>query len=233
MLAVPLLLGVLVSRPSPWQAVLLVAAVAGYLASAAGLDWIRARRGSYLRRAAAFGAIFVGGALALAVAFPELLGTIVVLGPAAIVLVREAARGRPRSLAPSLAQVVQAVVLVPAAAVVSGTVDPSTVARATLVAALYLVGSVLVVRSMIRERGDRRFHGVSVVYHAAAAVVEAWLLPWAYAALALAFALRAAGLPLLQARLADGPHRLRPIHLGLLEIACSIALVLTVLFVRL
>ncbi len=232
MLAIPLLLGIVASRPSPWQLILIVAAVAGYLASATALDWLRSRRVSYERRVLVFGLVFAVAALALAVAFPVLLGAALVLGPAGIVLAWVAATGHPRSLAASLAQVAQAVVLVPAAAVVSGSFDPPVVARAALVAALYLLSSVLVVRSMIRERGDRRFYGVSVAYHAVAVVVEAWLLPWAYAALAAAFAVRAAGLPPLQSRLADGPHRLRPIHLGLVELACAVALALVAILVR-
>lgn len=232
MLAVPLLLGVIASRPSMWQLVLLVAAVAGYLASAAGLDWLRSRRSTYLHRAIVPGILFALAATALTVAFPILLGAAVILAPAGVALAWVSATGHPRSLIASLAQVAQAIVLVPAAAVVSGSADAATVGRATLVAALYLAGSVLVVRSMIRERGDPRFHGVSVGYHVAAIVVQAWLLPWAYAALAVAFAVRAAGLPLLQSRLADGPRRLRPIHLGLVEMACSVALVLVALFVR-
>ena len=36
----------------------------------------------------------------------------------------------------------------------------------------------------------------------------------------------------LRQRLADGPHRLRPIHLGLVEIAASTALVLVAFLVR-
>ena len=232
MLAVPFLLGVAVGRPSPWQALLLVAAVSGYLASTAALDWIRARRRACLEPAAVFGAIFAASGLISLAAFPRLILVVVVAGAAAAVAGWAAMTGRPRSLPASLAQAAEALMLVPAAAIVAGVGDGPTIARATLVAGLYLVSSVLVIRSMIRERGNGRFVAASIGYHVAVVAVEAWLLPWIYAALAVALAVRAAVLPALQLRLADGPHRLRPIHLGLVEIAASTALVLAAFMVR-
>ena len=232
MLAVPFLLGIAASRPSPWQALLLVTAGSGYLASSAALDWIRARRRAYLEPAALFGAVFVVSGLVLLAAFPRLILAGFVLGPAAAIAAWAATAGRPRSLAASLAQAAEALVLVPAAAAVAGPIDGPTVARATLVAGLYLVSSVLVVRSMIRERGNSRFVAASIGYHLLVVLVEAWLLPWVYAVLALGLAVRAAVLPVLQARLADGPRRLRPIHLGLMEIAASASLVLVAFLVR-
>jgi hypothetical protein len=51
------------------------------------------------------------------------------------------------------------------------------------------------------------------------------VLPPVYAVVAAALALRALALPMLQRRLAAGPRPLRPIHVGLVEIAASIAIV--------
>ena len=79
----------------------------------------------------------------------------------------ERAPERRRDLANSLAQTAIALVLVPAAAYVSGAWETEAVVRATLVAAGYLVGTVLVVRSVIRERGNRGFVALSVGFHAA------------------------------------------------------------------
>ncbi len=232
MLAVPLLLGVAASRPGPWQAVLSVTAISGYLASSAALDWIRARRRAYLEPAAVFGTVFVVSGTVLLAAFPRLIVVAGIVGPAAVVAGWAAMTGHPRSLVASLAHVAQAIVLVPAAAVVAGPVNGPTVARAALVAGLYLVSSVLVVRSMIRERGNRGFVAASIGYHAVVVAVEAWLLPWVYALLALGLTLRAAALPVLQVRLEGGARRLRPIHLGLVEIASSVALLLLAFLVR-
>lgn len=232
MLAIPFVLGVVASRPGPWQGVLAVAAVSAYLASSALLDWTRARRRAYLEPAAVFGGCFAVAGVALLAVAPGLALLAAVAAAAAVVALGASLAGHPRSLVASLAQVAQALVLVPAAALVAGAFDPPTVARAVLVAGGYLVSSVLVVRSMIRARGDRGFRALSAGYHAVAVVVAALFLPAAYAVLALALAARAVGLPLLQDRLADGPHRLRPVHLGMVEIGASLALVLAVVVAR-
>ncbi len=232
MLAVPFLLGIVAGRPSPWQAPLAVTAASGYLASSAALDWTRARRAAYLRPAAVFGALFLASGLVLLATLPRLWPIAAAAALAALVALGAAVAGHPRSLVASLAQAADALLLVPAAALVSGPVAGAPVARATLVAGLYLVSSILVVRSMIRERGNGAFLAASVGYHAAAVLVEAWLLPWAYAALALVFGVRAVALPALQARLADGPRRLRPIHLGLVELVVAALLVAVAVVVR-
>jgi hypothetical protein len=232
MLALPLLLGTAASRPSIWQGVLAVASAAGYLASSAGADWLRARRYQYLVPLAVWGAAFVFCGLVLVVAHPGLAAALIVILPAACVVAWTTTSGRRGSLVTSLAQVAQALVLVPAAATVSGSVDAAMVGRATLAAGVYLVGTVLVVRSMIRQRGNRGFLTLSIGYHVAAVGLEAVVLPVAYAVLALALALRAAVLPALQDRLAGGPRRIRPIHLGLVEMVASSALVVLAFLAR-
>jgi len=84
---------------------------------------------------------------------------------------------------------------------------------------------VLMVRSVLRERGNITFAAGSAGYHAALAVAAAALLPVAYPILGAALAGRAVGLPVLQRRLAAGPRPLRPIHVGIVEIVSSIAVV--------
>lgn len=233
MLAIPLLLGVAVSRPSPWQLVLAVASVAGYLASSATLEWLRSRRTSrYLAPIGLYGIVLGMTGVGLLAAHPWLAATLLVIVPAAGIALRESFSGRPRSLVASLAQVAQALVLVPASAGISGSADGPSILRATLVAGIFLVGTVLVVRSLIRERDNPAFIAVSIGFHLVAVVVEALLLPAAYAVLALVLAFRAAALPVLQRRLADGPRRLRPIHVGIAEMVASMLLVAISLLVR-
>ncbi len=232
MLAVPILLGVAGSRPVAAHLILAAVAVLGYLASSATIGWIRARRGGYLGPMMAYGAGFTLAGLALLAAHPELLATLIVLLPALVALVTISWAGHPRSLAAGLAQVTLGLVLVPAAAIVAGSPDWTSVGRATLAAGAYLVGAVLVVRSLIRERGNNRFAALSIGCHLGAVAVEAILLPLAYALLAVAFTLRAAALPALRRRLADGLRRVRPVHLGLIELTASTALVVVAWTVR-
>ena len=227
MLLLPLLLGVAASRPDPWQLVLGGAALSGYLASTVGQGWFRARRApTLLAPLVVYGSTFAVLGMALVIAFPALLLALLVIGPTAIVVLGGARPGTRRDLANSLAQVAQALVLVPAAAWVSGAFEVEPVVAATAVAAGYLAGTVLVVRSVLRERGNEAFAAFSIGFHAALVGLAALVLPPVYALLAAALALRAAGLPLLQRRLASGPRPLRPIHVGIVEIGASVAVAL-------
>jgi hypothetical protein len=188
MLAVPFLLGVAASQPSPWQLVLAAAAVAGYLASATAQAWLRARRR----------ASFVPSLTVYAVAFGVLGLALLAVFP---------------------------IVLVPAAACVSGDAEAARVLQATLVAGAYLVGTVLVVRSVIRERGSSRFAAASAAYHLGLVVLAAAFLAEPYALVAAVLAVRAIGLPIVQRRRAGTAHPLRPVHVGIVEIVVSTILV--------
>lgn len=226
MLATPLLLGVAASQPAAWQAVVSVAAVSGYLVSSMAQAWLRARRSpTYHRRLALFGTIFGVSGLALVLAWPALLATLIVLLPATVVTLGGARPGTPRDLVNSLALVAQAVVLVPVTAWVSGAWGAAAVAAMTIVAAAFLVGEVLVVRSVLRERGNTRFAVLSLGYHAILVAAAFLALPPAYAVLALILLLRAALLPALQRRWATTSHPLRPVQVGMLELVASGALV--------
>jgi len=226
MLAVPLLLGVAATAPSPWQLVLAVAAVAGYLAAATAQAWLRARRRpSFVPSLVTYGAVFAAAGVALLVAFPVLALAAVVVVPAGALIVGGARPGTPRDLANSLAQTAIAIVLVPAAGWVSGSWDPASVAAATAVAAGYLVGTVLVVRSVIRERGNRGFAALSVAFHAACTVAAAATLAWPWAVYFAGLTGRAIALPLVERRRAGTARPLRPIHVGIVEILASTALV--------
>lgn len=226
MLLLPLLLGVAASRPSTWHLVLGAAALTAYLASASIQSWARARRApAYRAPIAVYGAAFALLGLALAVAFPALLLALLVAVPAAAIVLAGARPGTRRDLANSVAQVVQALVLVPASALVSGAFELDRVVAYTLVAAGYLFGSLLVVRSVLRERGNAGFAALAVTFHVLLLAVAAVAAPVGYALVAAGLALRAVALPVLQRRWASGPRPLRPIHVGIVEIIASLAVV--------
>jgi len=227
MLLLPVLLGVAASRPSPWQLAVAAAALTGYLFSATLQTWSRGRRPpEYRAPIAVYGVAFASLGLLLAISFPALLAVLLVVVPTGLIVFRGAQPGTRRDLANSLAQVVQALVLVPAAACVSGEFDLARVVPYTLVAAGYLFGTVLVVRSVLRERGNSGFAALSVGFHVVLVVLAALALPAAYAVLALLLAGRAAALPVVQRRLASGPKPLRPVHVGIVEIVSSVAVVM-------
>lgn len=224
MLILPLLLGVAASRPTGWQLALGGAALAAYLASATLQAWSRARRSpEYRSPILVYGAAFAVLGAVLVVTFPSLGLVLLVAVPAALIVFQGAKPGTRRDLANSVAQVAQALVLVPAAAFVSGEFEIGRVVAYTAIAAGYLLGTVLVVRSVLRERGNDAFAALSIGAHLALAAVAVVFLPFGYGVVALALAARAVALPFLQRRFAGGRHPIRPIHVGLVEIAASVA----------
>lgn len=138
MLAVPFLLGIEASRPDPWQLVLAVTAITGYLAMALAQARLRARRDRSPVPLCTYGALFAVSGLALVTTHPALLAGLAVLVPGSAITLGGARPGAGRDLANSLAQVAQALVLVPAAALVSGAFDGGRVVAATVVGAAYL-----------------------------------------------------------------------------------------------
>jgi hypothetical protein len=227
MLLLPVLLGVAASRPAAWQLAVAGLALAGYLASATAQTWSRSRRPpAYRLPIAVYASVAAILGLLLVARFPELALAGLVVVPAGIVVFRGAQPGTRRDLANSLLQVVQSLVLVPVTAWVSGDWDLARVLAYTGVAAGYQLGVVLVVRSVLRERGNEAFARLSGGFHLALVVAAAAWLPPPYAVLAAGLTARAVALPIAAARMAGGPRPLRPIHAGITEIGASLAVVL-------
>jgi len=234
MLALPILVGIATSGFVPSQLLLAGAAVSAYLASATLQAWLRARRRpSYVPSIVAYGAATMLLGIVLLVLEPRLLLAALVLLPTGALTLAAARPGTPRELALSLAQVAQASVLAPAAMLLAGETSWWALAAATGIAAAEMAGSVLVVRSVIRERDNVGFAVRSAGYHAVITLVAAATIPLAYAALGACLTARAAGLPLARRRLAAAGGGLRPIQVGLVEAIASIALVVVALAVPL
>lgn len=225
-LAVPLILGVIAAGPAPGHALLALAAVSAYLFSVPATEWMRTRRPELRPPTLLFGAATAAFGIPLVAMHTAIALFALVAAAAGLIALALSLGGRATSVLVSLVQVAQAIALVPAAAVVTGRFDAPATLEATLAAAIYLIGSVLVVRSLIRARNDLAYLAVSVAFHAVAVVVAALLLPGAYAVLAVGLLARAIALPIAQRRLEGGSHRLRPIHIGIVEIVASLALVL-------
>ena len=227
MLLLPVLLGVAASEPSPWQLLVAIEALAAYLASTTFQTWFRGRRPlAYRSPLAVYTSLAAVVGVILLLRFPALALAALVAVPLGVIVFRGAQPGTRRDLANSLAQVAQALVLVPVTAWVSGAWDPQVVVAYTLVAAGYQVGTVLVVRSVLRERGNQAFAAFSAAFHVALVVLAALTLPAAYAVVAAGLAARAIALPIAQRRLARGRRPLRPVHVGIVEGIASLAVVL-------
>jgi hypothetical protein len=215
MLLLPWLGGVLIAGFHWVHLPLLGAWLAGYLLSYYALQAVKTRRPARFRpQLLLYGPVAAALGLVVVVARPAVLA----YAPAYLLLLalnaRYARQRRERALLNDLGSVVQSCLMVLVAATVAGA-GLGQVVPAFMAVLLYFTGTVLYVKTMIRERGNAAYHRASVAYHAAACVVAAFLSLPLTAVFALLLA-RAAALP---------RYRLAPEHVGIIEIVAS-ALVL-------
>ena len=192
-LIVPVLCGFAVAGASPAGWLFLAAWVCAYPVGyyLGRALTARARRGSWSRlarreraRAVPWSVLTAALGLPLVLTRPWLLvaaGLLAVLWGTGLAI---AARRGERSLAHDLMLVAQATVALPlTVAVVAG---PQALAgdlvgatlEATVIVAAYLAGSVLHVKSLLREAGNVRFHRANVAWHSVLAVGAGLASPW-------------------------------------------------------
>jgi hypothetical protein len=202
---------------------LLLAWLAGYLFSYFALLAIKTRRPARVRPQLV---VYATATLVPGVVVVLVSPTVLVFVPAFVVLgavnVAYAARRRDRALPNDLAFVVQSCLVTFVVPVAAGL--PAGPLLGPFVACLlYLVGTVLYVKTMVRERGSAAYRRASTAYHAAAVpaaalVVSAWV-----GAAFVVFLARAVVLP----RRAVGVKAVGVKQVGLLELACSVLLLAT------
>ncbi|MFG2339280.1 YwiC-like family protein [Streptomyces yangpuensis] len=227
MLAVPFLAGTLLApRPGGANAALFAAWLLGYVAAFHAQQWLRlATRGLRSARrhrlpALVSSAAFAAVAVPLAVLHPWLVAAGLLAAPFVAVNTYYAWRGRERALVNGLAAVVPACGMLLVAGRLGGAV-PGELWRPAVACLLYFAGTVPYVKTMIRERNSTAHRAGSVAFHAAALAAAVCLSPW----LALpftAYLARAAALP---------GRGLRVPVVGAVEVACSLALLTTLLLV--
>lgn len=217
MLLLPWLTGVLVAGFHWAHLPLLGAWLAGYLLSYYALQSVKTRRLARFRpQLLLYGPITAGLGVPVVIARPAVLA----YAPAFAVLLAVngyfAWRRRERALLNDLASVAQSCLMVFVTATVAG-VGIGLVVPAFAAVLLYLAGTVLYVKTMIRERGNPSYHRASVIYHLLALGAAAFLtIP--IAATFVLLLIRAAVLP---------RHRLTPKHVGVAEIVASTLVLVT------
>jgi len=212
MLIVPFAVGALDAGPSWRHLPLLFAWLAGYFAFFATGLWLRSRgKRRYWPPVRAYGVLTVTLGLAVIAVEPDVLHWAAVFLPLLAFSLWCSWRRLDRSLLNDGVTVLAACLIT---VVVAGfgerlvePVTPSLTGLAWLPGAdqvrpwvlaglllAYFVGTVLYVKTMIRDRGDAGRYRLSVTYHVAVCVPAAILSPW-LGALFAAFAVRAAVVP--------------------------------------
>lgn len=220
MLATPLAVGILASGAAWVHLPLTAFWFVGYFAFFATGLWLKSgRRARYLPPVRAYAVASAAlGAVTLSLDPGLLQWAPLFVAPLGIGLVASARRDE-RSLWSGLSTSAGSSLMVLVAYDAGGGSDWARAWTLTAVVAAYFAGTVLYVKTMIRERGDERFHWLSSLAHAAATVAMTWVDPW----LVLVFALltiRAAVLP---------AYRLSPKVVGIGEVVATVVVATTAL----
>lgn len=240
MLAIPFGLGALIGVPRPGVALsLAITWFVGYFSYFAACLWLKVRwRTALLRPVAVYGVISALAGVTVLLQAPRLAQWAPVFLPLAITGLTLAAVHRERSLASGVVMTVAASLMLPVAAGYS-VMDVAAGLRAaneqvthalvsTVAVAAYFVGTVFVVKTLIRKRGDAGFARLSVGYHAAMTVAfaVAWYLEWC-SAWFMVFAAFLALRSWVAGQLSQ--RRIPPRIIGRTEIGVSLVLVALVL----
>lgn len=211
MLLLPYLAGLLTAGLRWPDLPLLGAWLSGYLLSYYLLQALKTRRINRFRQPIT---LYAPLTAAFAVPVVAVRPQVLLFAPAFAVLIAvngyHAWRRRERALLNDLASVLQSCLMVFVVAAVAE-FPPGRVAAAFTVVLLYLTGTVLHVKTMIRERGSDAYRRSSIVYHALALGAAASFGPVSGVVFALLL-VRAWALP---------RHQLKPKYVGMVEIAAS------------
>ncbi|MFZ0323534.1 MAG: YwiC-like family protein [Actinomycetes bacterium] len=229
MLVVPFVLGTAASSAGWWTLPLLVVWVDAYLVSYYALLGLKARRlARYRAPLRLYTVVLVVVSLPLVAMRPWLVAAAVAFVPLVLLNAWFAYRRDDRNWLNGVVSVTQACLIVFVAyglgegvvtAADLSSVEWSAAVQLFVAAWLYFTGTVLFVKTMIREAGESSYYRASVAYHLVACLLAALVDPW----LALPFGLylvRAVALP---------RHRLRPAQVGVVEVVDSVLLVVVAL----
>jgi hypothetical protein len=218
MLTVPYLAGLLAAGYRWPDAPLLGAWLAGYLLSYYVFQALKSRRpGRYRGQLVLYAALAAPLAVPVVLARPEVLWYAPAYAGLFAVNAWYAARRRERALVNDFASVLQSCLMVLVVATVAGTVTTAALG-ASLLCLAYFLGTVLYVKTMIRERENVSYRRWSAGYHVLALAAAGALGPWAAALFAWLVA-RAILLP---------GRALTPMRVGLIEIANSAVLLIVI-----
>ncbi|MEU5942795.1 YwiC-like family protein [Micromonospora sp. NPDC047548] len=219
MLLLPYAVGVALVGPRWPHLPLLGAWLAGYLLSYYAFQAIKTRRPRrFADQLLAYGLVTAPLAVAVLLARPTVLWYAPIYAVLLTVNAGYAWRRRERALLNDLASAAQSCLLVFVVATISG-VPLADVVPAFLALVLYLVGTVLYVKTMIRERGDAGYLRLSMGFHVVALIAAAWL-DMLLAPVFLLLLARAVTLP---------ARRLRPVQVGVIETVCCLLVLVVVL----
>lgn len=187
MLVIPFLLGMFAAKAGWLHALLFVGWLLVYLFTFPFLQGIRTGKWKvYGKPLLFYGCMLAPVGAGLLLLHPELLKMVPWFIPLFIVNVYYAKRNRERALVNDLAAILQFSLMVFVAYEVGGGTDLRLAAELFALNAIYFIGTIFYVKTIIRERNNKRYYWYSVSYHVAACAIGAiWFPPLLLLALAV------------------------------------------------
>ncbi|MGG6313040.1 YwiC-like family protein [Paenibacillus macerans] len=196
MLVVPFLFGMLASTPGGIHVLLFACWLLIYLLMFPLLQWIRTGKAARFRPPVLlYGALLIPAAIGLVWVRPGVVVMALMFLPLFAVNAYYAKQKRERALLNDIAAIVQFSLMVFLSFELGGGTDYRLAAELFLISTGYFIGTVFYVKTIIRERNNKRFYFYSVFYHLAMALLALWLLPPALLLAALVLLARAAWFP--------------------------------------
>ncbi|GFR37516.1 hypothetical protein PRECH8_08120 [Insulibacter thermoxylanivorax] len=202
MLIVPFLFGMFSGGAVPLHGLLFCVWLAAYLWSYPCLQWIKTRRlDRWLSPMLIYGSILAGSGTLLAFAAPQLLKWLPLYILLFLVNAWFAKRNQERAFLNDFAAVVLFSLMVFISHELGGGGELRAAAELFLLSLLYFTGTIFFVKTIIREKHNRRFYEYSVMYHMAALIAGIlWYSPFVIIPLALLL-LRAIWMPRMDAKI--------------------------------
>ncbi|WP_017812307.1 YwiC-like family protein [Paenibacillus shenyangensis] len=222
MLILPFLLGLSISGGGWIHLPLFLCWLVMYLFSYPVLQWIKTgRKDRYLRPAALYGVLLVPLVAVVIAQQPQMLmyGALLLIFFA--VPAYYAKRRNERALFNDIVAIVLFSSFIYPVVYMSGTPDWIAASKLFLLSVLYFTGTALYVKTMIREKKNRRYYYISCVYHLLLVVLAAGWNVW----LCIPFAvllIRAVWLP---------KQKLRTMQVGIAEIGFAVMMYVSVVWI--
>lgn len=129
-----------------------------------------------------YGAVSLAGIIVALVAQPQLIWWALFFGPLVALAVWETLQGRARSMLSGVSTTIASALLVPALTMSGQDTTIGAIAPvawgAAIFLAVYFSGTIPMVKTMIRERGNAKMYWFSVIYHAVALGVVVLVVVW-------------------------------------------------------
>lgn len=220
MLVIPFLFGMIGSQ-AKWIHMLLFACwLLIYLLMFAVLQWIRTKKTKfYLKPVIVYAAILTPFALWLVILRPEILMLALLFIPLFGVNAYYAKQKRERALLNDIAAIIQFSIMVFISFAIGGGHDYRIAAELFIISILYFVGTAFYVKTIIREKNNKRFYYYSVGYHAVLAILSMLFLSWINTVAAILLLLRASWFP---------RKGITPKQSGIMEIVFSVIVLASV-----